>query len=58
MLLRFDMMLYFNLNNEYSGAGHTKCSRGPQVSLPLICTVIEALPLCRQLCNIIYNLEE
>jgi len=30
MELRFDAMLYSNLGNENSDAGHIKCSRGPQ----------------------------
>jgi len=31
MELRFDAILYSNLSNENSDAGHIKCSRGPQV---------------------------
>jgi len=31
MELRFDAMLYSNLGNENSDAGHIKCSCGPQV---------------------------
>jgi len=31
MELRFDAMLYSNLGNENSDAGHIKRSRGPQV---------------------------
>jgi len=31
MLLRFDVMLNFNLGNENSGAGHIKCLHGLQV---------------------------
>jgi len=40
MELRFDTMLYFNLGNQNSDAGHAKCSRGlhfvprPQVPHP------------------------
>jgi len=34
MWLRFDVMLYSNFGNENSGAGHVKCSRGPQVPDP------------------------
>jgi len=34
MLLRFDVMLYSNLGNENSGAGHIKCSCGLQVPHP------------------------
>jgi len=35
MQLRFYAMLYSNLRNENSVAGHIKCSRGPQV--PHVC---------------------
>jgi len=31
MELRFDAMLYSDMGNENSDAGHVKCSRGPQV---------------------------
>jgi len=31
---RFHAMLYSNVGNEYSDAGHIKCSRGPQVPHP------------------------
>jgi len=34
MELRFDAMLYSDLGNENSDAGHIKCSRGPQVLTP------------------------
>jgi len=34
MRLRFDVMLHSNFGNENSGAGHIKCSRGPQVPYP------------------------
>jgi len=36
MELRFDTMLYSNLDNENSAPGHIKCLRGPQVSHPAI----------------------
>jgi len=41
MELRFDTMLYFNLGNENSDAGHIKCSRGPQAPTPVVksCTL-------------------
>jgi len=32
MELRFEGMLYSNLGNENSDAGHIKCSRGPHLS--------------------------
>jgi len=32
MELRFEAMLYSNLGNENSGAGHIKCSRGPHLT--------------------------
>jgi len=32
MELRSDVMLYSNLGNENSDAGHVKCSRGPHLS--------------------------
>ena len=34
MELRLDAMLYSNLGNENSDAGHIKYSRGPQVPHP------------------------
>jgi len=33
MELRFDAMLYSNMGNENSDAGHIKCSRGPRLGL-------------------------
>jgi len=36
MELRFDTMLYSNLGNENSDAGHIKCSGGPQVPTLLL----------------------
>jgi len=32
MELRFEAMLYPNLGNENSDAGHIKCSRGPHLA--------------------------
>jgi len=34
MEIRFDMLLYFNLGNENSDAGHIKCLHGLQVPHP------------------------
>jgi len=34
MELRFDAMLYSNMGNENSDAGHIKCSRWPQFPHP------------------------
>jgi len=54
MELRFEAMLYSNLGNENSDAGHAKCSRGlhlargPQVPHPWYWTTLwfgSALPL-------------
>jgi len=36
MELRCDAILYCNLGNKNSDAGHNKCSRGPQVPHPCI----------------------
>jgi len=32
MELRFNAMLYFDLGNDNSDAGHIKCSRGPHLA--------------------------
>ena len=46
MLLRFDMMLYSSLSNEYSGAGLIKCLRGPQVPHPCAKTSLHSAWSC------------
>jgi len=53
MELRFEAMLYPNLGNENSDAGHIKCSRGPhlacgsQVPHPCLTTCFDFLSFCR-----------
>jgi len=36
----FDAILYSTLRNENSDAGHTKCSRGPQVPHPCLFKIL------------------
>jgi len=36
MELRIGAMLYSNVGNETTDAGHIKCSRGPQVPHPVL----------------------
>ena len=43
--LRFDAMLYYNLGNETSDAGHIKCLRGPQVPHPCFTMLLSSLRL-------------
>jgi len=47
MELRFDAMLYSNLGNENSDAGHIKRSREPQVPHPCLTTRFDFLSSCR-----------
>jgi len=44
MELYFDAMLCFNFDNEYSDAGHIKCSCEPQVHHP--CLKAMCFPAC------------